>query len=276
MRQIPFIAVVVLAWPLTGLAAQDAGSAGPGHRPVARSQQEYQDYRAAANAGTGSALERAAGDFAQKYPSSELRSLLYLKSLRQYQRENDSAGILAAGGSVLDLDRDNALALVLTATVLADSLTDGDPDRARKVAAINDRVPRALRVLETAPAAPGSESLYRTTLQATAHSALGLMKLKTGDDAGAEKELRAGAALAEVRPDPYIWYHLALAQDHRKKYRAALYSVEQAMQLASANPQLQRLAEAEHDRLNGKLGANPGAADQEKAPDEPGGARPPE
>ncbi len=285
MKRISVIFVVLLALPPVCLAGQDEGSGGAARRPVARSQQEYQDYRAAAGAPTGSALERAAGDFAQKYPSSELRLPLYLKSLRQYQRENDSAGILSAGENVLALDSGNALALVLTATVLADSLTADDPDRSRKIAIINDRAGRALRALDAATVAPASSppdqaALYRTTLQATAYSALGIMKLKIGDDAGAEKDLRAGAALAELRPDPYIWYHLALAQDHRKRYRAALNSVEQALQLASSNPQLQRLAEAEHERLNGKLGnqgpANEGQDQGKDAPDDSGGTRPPE
>lgn len=275
MRRTFHILAVLLACPLACLAWQDKpGSAI--HRPVARSRQEYQDYRAAAAAPTGSALERAAADFTQKYPASELRLVLCLKSLRQYQRENDSAGILSSGETVLGLQPDNELALVLTSTALADGLTADDPDGAAKVAKINDRTARALRLLETAKAAasatPDPSALYRTTLQATAYSALGLMKLKIGDDAGAEKDLHAGAALAELRPDPYIWYHLALAQDHRKKYRSALYSVEQAMQLSSANPQLQRLAEAEHDRLS-KL-VHPGA-NQPDTPDDSGGTQPP-
>jgi tetratricopeptide (TPR) repeat protein len=276
MKRMPYIFVFLLAWPLAVLAGQDGAISAEGRRPVARSQQEYQDYRAASSAPTGSALERAAADFAQKYPSSELRLPLYLKSLRQYQRENDSAGILSAGENVLVLDPDNPLALVLTSTVVADGLTADDPERSKKIAIINDRTARALRLLDSkAPttSSPGHAALYRTTLQATAYSALGIMKLKTGDDAGAEKDLRAGAALAEVRPDPYIWYHLALAQDRRKKYRSALHSVEQAMQLASANPQLQRLAEAEHDRLN-KL-VNQGANQGKDTTDDSGGTQPP-
>jgi len=280
MKPIPFIfAILLVAWPPAGLA-QNAGGASTVQRPVARSQQEYQDYHAAADAATGSALERAAGDFAHKYPQSQLRLPLYLKSLRQYQHENDSTGILSAGESVLALDPDTALALVLTSTVLADGLNTGDPDLAMKTATITERTGRALRVLEAATAAaasaqPDAAGLYRTTLKATAYSALGLMKLKTGDDAGAEKDLRSGATLTELRPDPYIWYHLALAQDHRKKYRAALYSVEQAMQLASGNPQLQRLAEAEHDHLTAKLrGQNENQT--KDASDDAGGTQPPE
>jgi Flp pilus assembly protein TadD len=84
-----------------------------------------------------------------------------------------------------------------------------------------------------------------------AYSALGIMKLKTGDDAGAEKDLGQAAALAKIHPDPYVWYHLALAQDHRKKYAAALNSIKQALQLASSDPDLQKLAEVENERLAG-------------------------
>lgn len=276
MKRMGIIFVLVLAWPLTGFTGQDNGAACSARRPVAKSQQELDDYRSAASGGTGSALDRAADDFAHKYPQSQLRCQLYLKSLRQYQRENDSAGILAAGESVLALDPDNTLALVLTSTVLADGLTRGDPDGPGKITAIHDRADRALRVLTAESAAraastPDRDALYRSTLQATAYFALGLMELKTGDDAAAEKDLRAGADLAELRPDPYIWYHLALAQDHRKKYRAALNSVEQAMQLSSGNPQLQRLAEAEHERLSGKVG-NRGAnqVEEDQSPDHQG------
>jgi tetratricopeptide (TPR) repeat protein len=113
------------------------------------------------------------------------------------------------------------------------------------------------RAIQSADASYGpaagtpAAALYKDTLQSMAYSALGIMKLKTGDDAGAEKDLKLAADLGKVKPDPYIWYHLALAQDHRKKYSAALISVEQALQLSSSNQDLQKLAEAEHDRLSG-------------------------
>jgi Tfp pilus assembly protein PilF len=87
-----------------------------------------------------------------------------------------------------------------------------------------------------------------------AYSALGVMSLKTGDDTNAEKNFQTALALNKVQPDASAWYHLALAQDHRRKYSAALDSVEQALQLASSNPDLQKLAEVEHDRLAGLAG----------------------
>jgi tetratricopeptide (TPR) repeat protein len=96
------------------------------------------------------------------------------------------------------------------------------------------------------------------------------MRLKTGDYADAEKDLKAAAELSRSKPDPYIWYHLALAQDHRKRYPAALNSVEQALQLASANPDLQKMAETEHQRLTRLAGHR-----NKDAPDS-GGEQPPQ
>jgi len=234
-------------------AAQTSPSAA---HPQARTQQERNDFNAAYALTGGPAAEAAANDFAARYPESELRRYLYSSAMLQYQHENDSARMLAMGEKILALDPDNSLALVLTATALADTLGDHDRDREKKIGTIKRNATRAIQSAETsfAPSAAGGAApaaLYKTTLQSMAYSALGIMKLKTGDDAGAEKDLQLAAELDKVRPDPYVWYHLALAQDHRKKYTAALNSVEQALQLASSNPELQKLAEVEHERLAG-------------------------
>jgi len=159
------------------------------------------------------------------------------------------------GERVLALDPDHTVALVLTATALADSLGPSDPDRDKKIAEIKKSATRALQTVRTrlvppAGATPQQAAVYKTTLEAMAYSALGMTNLKTGDYNEAEKNLKQAAELDKIHPDPYVWYHLALAQDHRKKYPAALNSVEQALQLASSNPDLQKLAETEHQRLS--------------------------
>ena len=230
-------------------AEQASGS----RRPEAKTQQERDDFTAA-YALTGAAAEEAvANDFAARYPASELRRYLYTSAMVQYQHENNSAKMLAMGEKILELDPENPLALVLTATALADGLADRDRDRDKKINAIKRNAGRAIQAAEAAYADPSAETapLYKTTLQSMAYSALGIMKLKTGDDAGAEKDLMRAAELAKIHPDPRVWYHLALAQDHRKKYAAALSSVQQALQLSSSDPELQQLAEAEHERLAG-------------------------
>jgi len=217
-------------------------------RPQARSEQERTDFNTAYALQGAATEEVAAMDFANRYPASELRRYLYSSAMLQYQRENNPAKMLAMGERVLALDPDNPLALVLTATALADSLGDHDRDRDKKVSTIKHNASRAIQAAE---AGYSGETVYKTTLQSMAYSALGIMRLKTSDDAGAEKDLKMATELAKFRPDGHTWYHLALAQDHRKKYAAALGSVEQALQLASSDPELQKLAEVEHERLAG-------------------------
>jgi tetratricopeptide (TPR) repeat protein len=235
---------LLLALPLPVLAQQAA-------RPPARSEQERSDFNRAYASTSAGAAEAAADDFSGKYPDSQLRHYLYSSAMLRYQREDNPAKMLAMGEKVLTLDPGDALALVLTATAVADGLADHDRDRERKIGIIKRNASRAIQAAETGYTGSATAGLYKSTLQSMAYSALGIMKLKTGDDAGAEKDLKTASDLAQARPDPYVWYHLALAQDHRKKYAAALSSVEQALQLSSSNPELQKMAEAEHERLAG-------------------------
>jgi tetratricopeptide (TPR) repeat protein len=238
-------------------------------RPRAASQQELDDYRAALGAGSGATLEQAADAFAMKYPQSELRKYLLTRAMSQYQLENNAPGMLATGEKVLALDPGDSLALVLTATVVADSLGPTDADRDRKIAEVKRKTARVIQ--DTTSSVAGEAvaprvAFYRNTLEGMAYSALGLVNLKTGDYEEAEKDLRAAVDLCKTKPDPSIWYHLALAQDHRRKFRAALNSVEQALQLASSNPELQKMAEVEHERLTGYVRNSPDS----------GGTRPPD
>lgn len=249
------LASIIVAVCLFALAPGN-GAAQTGARPPAKTEQERNDFKAAYALKSAAPAETAASNFAARYPESELSRYLYANAMVLYQRENKTDKMLAMGDKVLFYDPDNPLALVLTATALADSLGDHDRDRERKIGTIKRNANRAIQTAETsfgyAPSTgQQSAAVYKTTLQSMAYAALGMMKLKTGDDAGAEKDLKLSAELTKIRPDPYVWYHLALAQDHRKKYTAALNSVEQALQLASSDPDLQKLAEIEQERLAG-------------------------
>lgn len=265
-------ASVVVAILMAGVLAagqQPTGTPAPqpaGKRPPqAKTQQEYKDYNTDYALSGGAAVEKAANDFAARYPQSELREYLFSKAMHEYQNENNSGKMLAMGEKVLALDPDNSIALVLTATVLADSLSDADQDREQKITEIKKNSQHALDTVNTgftppANATPEQIEAYKTTLQSMAHSAMGIMELKSGDDAGAEKDLRSAADLNKTQPDPYIWYHLALAQDHlatsttdevqkHKKYVEALASVNQALQFTGSNADLGRLAQGERERL---------------------------
>lgn len=237
-------------WGESAIAQSVSQPDSVARRPLARSEQERADFNAAYAVAGAAREEAAAIDFSNRYPTSELRRYLYSSAMLQYQKENNPAKMLAMSERVLALDPDNPLALVLTATALADSLGDHDRDKDKKVSTIKHNASRAIQAAEAGYSEPsGGAATYKTTLQSMAYSALGIMKLKTGDDAGAEKDLKMATELAKFRPDGHAWYHLALAQDHRKKYAAAFSSIQQALQLASSDPELQKLAEVEHERL---------------------------
>jgi tetratricopeptide (TPR) repeat protein len=230
--------------------AQPAGK----HVPQAKTHPEFNDYNAAYATAGGAAAEKAADEFAAKYPASELKAFLYSKAMHEYQNENNPAKMLSVGEKVLQLDPDNSIALVLTATVLSDSLSDADTDRQAKIARVKKNATRALETVDSAfmppaNATPEQVTAYKSTLQSMDHSALGIVDLKTVDDATAEHELTLSTKLNIAVPDPYLWYHLALAQDHQKKYPEALASINSALQVMGTNADLGELARGEQKRL---------------------------
>ena len=234
----------------TGKQAQPAGK----HVPQAKTHPEFNDYNAAYALTGGAAAEKASDEFAAKYPDSELKVYLYQKAMHEYQNENNPANMLSVGEKVLQLDPDNSIALVLTATVLADSLNDADADRQAKIARARKNATHALETVDSGYVAPANATAeqvtaYKSTLQSMAHSALGIVALKTGDDATAENELKLSTNLNQSQPDPYLWYHLALAQDHQKKYPEALASINHALQVIGTNADLGELAKGEQKRL---------------------------
>jgi tetratricopeptide (TPR) repeat protein len=238
--------------------------------PQAKTQAEYSDYKAAESLINSAAMEKAADDFAAKYAASELRSLLYARAMHLYQQENNAPKILAMGEKVLALDPDHPVALVLAATVLADGLSDKDIDRQEKIAKVRKYAGHVLATLNAtflppAGVTPEQGQAYKNTLSSMAHSALGILDLKTGDDTGAEKELQTASEQGATQQDPYVWYHLALAQDHQQKYALALASVNRALQYTSGNADLDQLARGERDRLS-KLVTPQGAPPAPTAP----------
>lgn len=265
-------ALIAGGWSLQQTPAPTPQPTPGGKRPPqAKSQAEYKDYNTAYAITGGAAMEKAANDFSDRYPQSELRSYLYSKAMHEYQNENQPDKMLAMGEKVLALDPDNPIALILTATVLSDSLSDSDPNRQQKVAEIRKNANHALQSVENdfvppANATPEQVTAYKNTLVSMAHSAIGITDLKMGDDSGAEKELQSAADLVKTQPDPYIWYHLALSQDHQNKYAAALESVKQALRYTNSNPDLDKLAQGERDRLMKLTGTKPAQPNNSQPP----------
>src|SRR5215470_12992367 len=105
MKRLLLIPLVTLVFTAGILPAQQPApgnknsSAQPaGKRPrQAKTPEEFADYNAAYAVKGGAAMEKAANDFAAKYPDSELKAYLYAKAMHEYQTENDSPKMLGMG-----------------------------------------------------------------------------------------------------------------------------------------------------------------------------------
>src|ERR1700749_263712 len=87
-------------------AGQAAAPAGK-RPPQAKTQPEFDAYKAAAAITDPAAQEKAADDFAAKFPDSELRPLLYKSVMRSYQQANNADKMLAMSQKILTFDPDD-------------------------------------------------------------------------------------------------------------------------------------------------------------------------
>lgn len=236
----------------------------PPHRtpPAAKSQEEFNAFQQVANIPDPAAQEKAADDFAQKFPQSDLRPLLYGNLMRRYQQANDSDKTLEMARKVLHYLPDDTMALVMSATVLAERTRDTDLDRDERYAEAKKNSQMAIDTIDTgfmvpANIAPEQYDSAKHALLSMAHSALGMVEMTQKNDAAAEQHFKEAIELSAGQTDPLYYMRLALAQDHQKKYAEALTSARTAVQNAPANSPLQGLAQQEVDRLVKLNGASP-------------------
>jgi len=228
--------------------------------PQAKSKEEFDAYQAVAAKPDAASAEAAAGEFAAKYPTSELRPLLYSDLLRRYQQSNNAEKTIEMGHKVLETDPDNPVALVMTATILAERTQETDLDRDERYAEAAKDATRAMTSVDTelmvAPATLPEQLIgAKATIVAMAHAALGTIELNRQNDSAAEKELSAATQLRQAQPDALTWLRLALAQDHQKKYAEALASANKAIELSANDEAVGNLCRQERDRLLKLTGA---------------------
>lgn len=248
-----------------------------GHKspPSAKTQDEFAAYQTAANNTDPAAAEKAADDFAAKYPQSELRGLLYSNLMRRYQQANDSEKTLETARKVLTYEPNDPVALVMAATVLAERTRESDLDRDERY---DESVKDAQKALETANTdlmapnniTPEQLDSAKKMLMSMAHSAIGMVNLDRKDDAAAQQQFQQAIGLSPPgQVEPLTYLRLALAQDHLKQYSDALASANKAVSSAPPNSPVAMLAKQEVDRL-GKLtgsgGTTPPPAPATNAP----------
>lgn len=279
---IAVLTMCVASWGQDKPAAQSApagqsstagqAAAAQGKRaPQAKTQPEFTDYQAAIALTDPAAAEKAADDFAAKYPESELRVVLYKAAMQKYQQANNADKMLETAQKALALDPDDPDALIGVSQVLAERTHDSDLDKDQKLAEAKKDAERALVTVDTdLPSTgypPEKLAMYKNYLKSEAYAILGAMASNEKNWPEAETNLRKSIDAFPEQVDSVAVLRLAIALDMQNKIPDALKYANQAVDLTKDRPDSAagKAARAEQDRLT-KLssGSAPGQAPPQK------------
>ncbi len=244
--------------------------------PQAKTQAEFDAYKVAAANTDPVALEKAADDFATKFPESELRILLYRTAMHSYQSTNKAEQMMEMGRKVLKIDPNDPEALVGVAQVLAERTRDSDLDKDQR---LDEGMKLAQHSVETTdtditvPAGTPQDKIdeYKGFLRSNAYYVMGTIQYTREKYSDAEGYFRKSLDAFPSQPDPLAVLRLALSLDKQEKYPEALKFANQAVQMteSSQGSTLATLSRNERDRLvqlTGGTPAKPPASAQNPAP----------
>jgi tetratricopeptide (TPR) repeat protein len=261
-----FAPVFAQSQPPTSPPSNPTQAAAPteGRPPIrTKTKDEYQAYQMAiSNELIPDAMEKAADDFAAKFPTSDVRVLLYRAAMSSYQTAGNPQKMMDMGLKVLAIDKDDPEALIGVAEVLEERTAPTDLDRGPREAQVIDYASHALKTIDTDLAVPAGTppervESYKKYLRSTALALLGSIYYKQQNYPEAEAKLRNALDADPATQDPVVVLRLALALDQEKKYPDALQQANRAVELTKENTDLGNMARNERDRLIVQTGGTP-------------------
>jgi tetratricopeptide (TPR) repeat protein len=215
--------------------------------------------------------EKAADDFATKFPDSEVRILLYKPAMRNYHNVNNQDKTEAMGRKVLSLDGDDPEALVMVSEVIAERTHESDIDKDQRFDEAMKMAQKALQTVETDttfnPGTPQERiDAYKALLRSNAYSVMGAIDFKKNNFASAQTNLQKSIDAYPAEPDAVVVLQLAISLDKQDKYPDALKVANRAVELTQENTQIGKLARNERDRLQQLTGGAPAPAQPQTQP----------
>jgi tetratricopeptide (TPR) repeat protein len=235
---------------------QTAAPAAQGKRPPqAKTQPEFDAYQAAVrSANDPAAIEKAADDFSTKFPTSELRVLLYRTAMHSYQTANNGEKMMEMGHKVLAIDPDDPEALLGVSEVIVEKTGDNDLDKDQRLAEALKMAQHSLETIDTditIPAGTPQEKVdsYKGFLRSSGEAVIGAIQYDQEKYTDAEASLHKSIDAFPSQPDPIAIFRLALALDKQEKYPEALKYANQAVDLTQESTAVGTAARHERDRL---------------------------
>jgi tetratricopeptide (TPR) repeat protein len=239
----------------SGQAAGQA-AAPQGKRPAkVNSQDEYNAYKAAVAITDPAAAEKAADDFATKYPQSEVRPMVYKSVMQRYQQANNGDKMVEMAKKILAIDPDDPEALVSVAQVEVEKVKDDSLDKDVLLGEAKKNAERALVTVDTDVPVTGYPEeqlkMYKNFIRSQAYFVIGTAAFKASNWPEAETNLKKSIDALPQQPDVIAVYRLALSLDFQNKIPEALKAAQQAVDLTKDNPDSAagKAARQEQDRL---------------------------
>jgi tetratricopeptide (TPR) repeat protein len=241
--------------PAGQAGAQPAGQTAPAGKrpPQAKTQEEFKAYNDAVAITDPAAQEKAANDFATKFPDSELRPLLFKAVMHGYQQSNNADKMMDIAQKILTYDPDDPEALLGVSQVLAERTRDTDLDRDQKLAEATKDAQRALVTVDTDIPTAGLPQervdAFKGFVRSEAYAILGTIEFNKKAWADAEGDLRKSIDAFPQQVDPIAVFRLSVALDMQNKYPEALRYANQAVELTKEGTNAGDAARKEKDRL---------------------------
>lgn len=239
--------------PAAGQTAGQAAAPAGKRPPQAKTQPEFEAYKAAVALTDPAAQEKAANDFATKFPDSELKPLLYKSVMHGYQAANNGDKMMEMAEKLLTYDPDDPEALLAVAQVDAERTHDTDLDKDQKLGEARKDAQRALATIDTdiptAGQPPDRIEAYKNFLRSEAYEIIGTLDYNKQAWADAEGNLRKSIDAYPQQVDPVAVLRLSLALDQENKYPEALKFANQAVDLTKEGTVTGDAARKEKDRL---------------------------
>lgn len=219
--------------------------------PQAKSQEEFKAYQEAAVATDPAQAEAAADAFAAKYKDSELRPLLYHRTLQLYQSANNADKAIEVGRKLLAIDPNDLAANVMVAQLLSERTRDTDLDKDERLAEAEKDAKKALELLNTGVlyTPPDRVEGAKAMIKSMAYSSLGQIEAVKQDYKGAEDYYKQAIAVPGVPLDSITLLQYTLVLDKQRKYQEALAIANKAFDAAPAGSPVQNVVKQERDRL---------------------------
>ncbi len=246
----------------TPTAPTQTGTGNAKGAPQPKTQEEYKAYQEVIAKTDPTQFEQAADDFAQKFPNSDLRVVLYKALLNLYRNAGATDRAIAVGRKALAIDPTDPVPNVMVAFALAQSTHDTDLDRNDRLNEATADAQRAIDNVDTGMAIPPNTPPERVQaakngILQMAYETLGTVNMAKKDYAAAATAFRKGIDINSKEPDGVLYLRLAIALDNDKKYPEALDATESALKYNQAGSEAAQLATTEKARLQKLVGTTP-------------------